>query len=112
MVFPKKDVFWVKEWGMEGEEARSGGGIRTGVREQRGRQDSLALARASCSLPRGRCQAEKPRPVGALSFFCWRPFASELAWVPTKKTIATVVTTVSRLGGEDKTFDIIPCEIV
>ena len=28
------------------------------------------------------------------------------------KPIATDVTTVSRLGGEDKTFDIIPCETV
>ena len=48
-------------------------GIRRGGSEKRGRQDSL---RASCSLPRGRCQAEKRRPgEGALSFFCWRPFA-------------------------------------
>ena len=54
---------------MEGEEARSGGGVRRGVREQWGRQDSLALARASCALPRGRCQAEKPRPVRALYRF-------------------------------------------
>ena len=33
----------------------AGVGIGTGVREQRGRQDSLAFARASCALPRGRC---------------------------------------------------------
>lgn len=52
---------------------------------QAGRQDWL---RPSCALPRGRCQAEKPRPdEGALSFFCWRPFASGLAWTPTKKRL-------------------------
>ena len=63
----------------------AGVGIRRGGSEKRGRQDSL---RASCSLPRGRCQAEKPRPCeGALSFFCWHPFASTLAWVPTKKRL-------------------------
>ena len=70
MVFPKKDVFWVKEWGMEGEEARSGGGIRTGVREQRGAELEGAYAssggdkihsRSLVHLVRSRGAAAKPR---------------------------------------------------
>ena len=60
-------------------------GISEGCKRAVGRQDWL---RPSCALPRGRCQAEKPRPdEGALSFFCWRPFASGLAWTPIKKRL-------------------------
>ena len=56
-------------------------------------------------LVRSREAAAKPRNRahgGTLSYFCCHLFASKLAMGGNKKTIATVVTTVSRLGGEDK----------
>ena len=80
----------------------SGVGIRRGEREQRG--DKIG-SHALAHLVRSRGAAAKPRNrarEGTLSFFCWCPSASELAMGINKKTIATVVTTVSRLGGEDK----------
>ena len=65
--------------------ARCGSWEWMGSARASGRQDWL---RPSCALPRGRYQAEKPLPgEGALSFFCWRPFASTLAWTPTKKRL-------------------------
>ena len=69
-----------------------------------GLQDWLSRwLRPSCALPRGGCQAEKPRPGKvALSFFLMAPICKRACMGANKKTIVTVVTTVSRLGGEDK----------
>ena len=87
----------------------AGVGISRGVREQRG--DKIHFVH----LVRSRGVAAKPRN-GALAgrsiVFLLAPICKHACMGANKKTIATDVTTVSRLGGEDKTFDIIPCEIV
>ena len=46
------------------------------------------LAAPILCAPAGPQPSRETAPCeGALSFFCWRPFASELAWVPTKKRL-------------------------
>ena len=83
--------------------------FRMWVREQRG--DKIGCAH----LVRSRGAAAKPRNRalwGRSIVFLLAPICKRACMGANKKTIATVVTTVSRLGGEDKTFDIIPCEIV
>ena len=80
----------------------SGVGISQGGSEQRGDKiHSLALVH----LVRSRGAAAKPRNrarEGALSFFLLVPISKRACMGANKKTIVTVVTTVSRLGGEDK----------
>ena len=58
MVFPKKDVFWVKEWGMEGEEASAGAGLE---RECASSGGDKIHSRWVVHLVRSRGAAAKPR---------------------------------------------------
>ena len=87
---------------MKGRKRAGGVGTRRGAREQRVRQDWLAVL---AHLVRSRGVAAKPRNralLGRSIVFLLAPICKRACMGVNKKTIVTVVTTVSRLGGEDK----------
>ena len=98
----------------KGRKREAGVGIRRGVREQPGAELEGAYAssggdkihsRSLVHLVRSRGAAAKPRNRALWALYRFSAGAhlqASLQMGANKKTIATVVTTVSRLGGEDK----------
>ena len=63
-------------------------GVREGVRSSGATRLAALALRPSCALPRGRCQADKPRPDGALyRFSAGTHQQASLPWAPTKKRL-------------------------
>ena len=87
----------MREWGLAGECASIG---------------ATRLAAPILCAPAVPLPSRETAPCGRSIVFLLAPICKRACMGANKKTIATFVTTVSRLGGEDKTFDIMLCETV
>ena len=87
--------------------------LKWGLAREEARYWAARLAVPILCAPAGALPSRETAPSPGRSIvFLLAPICKHACMGANRKTIATVVTTVSRLGGEDKTFDIIPCETV